>query len=156
MELRRAISIIIAAVVAALVIWAGRSCAENIQKKNREKALEDYTYNVEHATGGSDFNVDYVDGAVGEESATAATTAENVQTVTNLFGEVVGTVTVTTTTPPETETATTTTVSKSILESYNEQRQTAVNSGQGSILERPQTETTAVITQPTGIVIDLG
>lgn len=156
METRRLISVLLAAVAAILVIWAGKSCAEDIQEKNREEAKKNYT-NVQNATGGNGFNVDYGDGvAVYEEPAATETTAGNVETVTNLFGDIVGTITVTTTAPPETEPIVTTTVSKSILESYNEQRQTAVTNGQGSILERPQTETTVAVTQPTGIIIDLG
>lgn len=164
METRRLISIAIAGVVALLVMWAGKSCTESIRETNHKS--EDYqsTFN-EGYNGGYENYADYEDGtyAVQAEPTTAAEEkyAPGVQTVTNLLGEVVGTVTATTTTFTTLEPLpikTTTTVSKSILESYNEQKQQE-NIG-GNILDHEQQTVTTAVTvkpmDPDDIILNIG
>lgn len=161
METRRLISIAIASVAALLVMWAGKACTESIQKTNRESGNNQSTFN-EGYNGGYDNYANYEDGtyAVQAEPTTAAEDeyAPGVQTVTNLLGEVVGTVTVTTTTYETLPTKTTTTVSKSILESFNEQKQQE-NIG-GNILDHNQPTVTTAVTvkpmDPDDIILNVG
>lgn len=162
METRRLISIIIAVAAAFLVMWAGKSCAEDIVNTNKKSDDYQGTFAEGYTpSGGYENYADYGDGTqpIPQQTETTATSNQNVQTVTNLLGEVVGTVTVTTTTVQTVETKPVTTASKSILESYNEQNPIG-GSGGGNILDHSQpTETTAVTVQgvdPNDIVLNVG
>lgn len=133
METRRLISIIIASVAALLVMFAGKSCTDDIQKKNRKSHKTQPT--TQHVT--PTFNNFY--GNPGETTETTTETNNNIETITNLIGQVIGTVTVTTPNDPIPEE--TTTVSKSILEIYNEKHTTQVTETEA---HSPQ-ETTEIV-----------
>lgn len=168
METRRLISIILAFVAAALVVWSGKSCAESIQKANSKANGGSGVYTENYGTGYANGYERFTDSnnndntITQEVTTTDVTGAPVVQTVTNLLGQVVGTVTFTTTAPPQTQTRETTTVSRSILESYNEQKLTEGNDNNtsGNILERPQTTVTTTVTvekmDPDDIILNVG
>jgi Tfp pilus assembly protein PilE len=91
MTLRRVISIIIAAIVAVLIMYAGKSCAENIQETNRKNATG-ASIVINHTP--DDYNYD--DYTIVTSTQSDEEKYAGYETVTNLFGEVVATIPVTT------------------------------------------------------------
>lgn len=95
MTTRRIVTLIIAAVVAFLIIYAGKSCAEDIAETNRKNSANktiiqnsnvDTPSLIENQPAGNQQNTP-TDPATDSETPT-----EYVETVTNIFGEVIGTV----------------------------------------------------------------
>lgn len=149
MTIRRIISIIIAAAVAMLIIFAGKSCAQNIAETNQKAAA-----NKAPIINNTPDDFTYSTVSVSSEAVTTDTTTDGVEVVTNLFGEVIGTVPPTTSENPDVsdpnlESASTeTTTVKSILDGVNEPTS---KSNQHSILGGNQpdvTETVTGVTQP--------
>ncbi|MGN0576956.1 MAG: hypothetical protein ACI4J2_13125 [Ruminococcus sp.] len=96
METRRMISLLIAAVVALLIIYAGKSCAQDIVETNHKasvKASPDFTG---YMTDSSLYNSIPDDAYYTDPSAsTAPSVDEGYEIVTNIFGDAVGTIPVT-------------------------------------------------------------
>ena len=89
MEKRRIISIIIAAVVAMLIMYAGKACTKNIQETNRKAALSSQgTNNV--------YTPSYQQNVTGQpvvtEGYSEMPSTSGAEVVTNILGDVVGTV----------------------------------------------------------------
>lgn len=87
---RRLISVIIAIIVAVAIMYVGKSCAVDIAEKN--KKVSDSTYQTQNTYSNSDNNNFAYTQPTTFEQPTTETTTEYVEYVTNLFGEIVGTV----------------------------------------------------------------
>ena len=92
MPVNKIIAIAIGALAAMLIIYAGKSCAKNIQETNMKNAAEhSSSASVNYNSNGA-YTIDPAF-QYGDEPTTASEESlENVQVVTNLFGEVVATI----------------------------------------------------------------
>ncbi len=120
MEKSKAMAMLIALAAAMLVILAGKSCADDIQEKN--KAHRDQSTAVPQQYVTNDYA--YTQPPVTDPVTVQQPTEKMYEEVTNILGDVVETIPITTASPdPAAETqAEIPTETKSILESYNEKR----------------------------------
>lgn len=88
----RVISFVLAILAAFLVIYAGRSCAQNIIETNKKNAAANAP-----APSINNYNYDTTDDLTDYQETSEASDSIPVEYVTNLFGEVIGTL------PVETE-----------------------------------------------------
>lgn len=154
MNNRRIIAIIIAAVAALLIMYAGKACTQNIMETNRKSSVSSVT-----TQNGTEI---YTPAAQSSPTETAPTVSptDAVGVVTNLFGDIVGTVA-----PTEyddiaatgTDAVSETTSRKSILDSGD---QTPQNSSQQHSILDPTSNaalepTTDKYVTPSSIVINI-
>lgn len=125
MDNRRSIAIIAAFIAAVLVMMAGKSCSDNIvetnknnQKKQPKNAASDQITPPQNSPAPNQASPVQDN----NEPATESTTADYIA-VTNLIGDVVGTIPVTTVEPEEIpEEQAVTTRERSLLEEYNDSK----------------------------------
>lgn len=125
MDNRRSIAIIAAFIAAILVMMAGKSCSDNIvetnknnQKKQPKNAVSDQITPPQNAPAPNQASPVQDN----NEPATESTTADYIA-VTNLIGDVVGTIPVTTAEPEDIpEEQAVTTRERSLLEEYNDNK----------------------------------
>ncbi len=97
MTTRRIITLIIAVLVAFLIAYAGKSCAEDIAETNRQNRLKnDTTYGTQGNTPGliedtPQYN-NNSQNVTTDPNPELLEPTEYVETVTNIFGDVIGTV----------------------------------------------------------------
>lgn len=162
MNNRRIIAIIIAAVVALLIMYAGRACTQNIMETNQKSSMSNA--NSQNSTANytpAAAQPSLTQQAPVETNTPTEFSTDAVEVVTNLFGDVVGTVAPTENTDnlsvTETDAATEATTRKSILDKDDQTPQSP--SQQHSILDtttnaalEPTTEKYAT---PSSIVINI-
>lgn len=146
MDTSKVTAIVLAVLVAALVIIAGKSCTDDISSSNQRTHRSTSQIN----TVATDEYITPMPTAALTEAATEAPTVPY-EVVTNMIGEVIETIPIQTTAEGEEPLYTETTVTKSILEQYDESHQTTVpvNNGQ------PEA-TTKYIEPARDIVIEIG
>lgn len=104
MPVNKIIAIAVAAIAAMLIIYAGKSCASNIQETNRKNSAEHSSNaSVDYNSNGA-YTIDPAFQYADETAAPSEENFENVQVVTNLFGEVVATIPAESVTAEQTET----------------------------------------------------
>lgn len=147
--MRRIVAIGIAGCAALLISIAGKACTDNIIESNKETSkklntIADNTYgSMNNYTSPNMQNTS-------ESTSLDATETESAEVVTNLLGEVVGTVPVTSATTEE-DTSNNTTTNNSILDRADDAVQPTTSSNSGnSILNRDQEQvTSSASVQPT-------
>lgn len=160
MNNRRIISIIIAAVAALLIMYAGRACTQNIMETNKKSSVQSAT----NQNGTENYAPTAEQPSLGTQQVTAATSptaapSDDVEVVTNLFGEIVGTVAPTENSDniASTNAATETATRKSILDGDDQTPQSS--SQQHSILDSTSNvasePTTEKYVAPSSIVINI-
>ena len=120
MEKSKAMALLIALAAAMLVILAGKSCADDIQKKNKARREQSTAVQQQNVTN----DYVYTQPPVTDPVTVQQPTEKMYEEVTNILGNVVETIPITTASPdPAAETqAEIPAETKSILESYNEKR----------------------------------
>ena len=147
MDTSKVTAIVLAVLVAALVIIAGKSCTDDISSSN-QKAHRSTKSQI--STVATEQYIPPMPTAAPTEAATDAPTVPY-EVVTNMIGEVIETIPIQTTMEGIETLSTETTGTKSILEQYDEAHQTTIADNNG----QPEA-TTKYIEPARDIVIEIG
>lgn len=129
MERNKGMAILIAIATAMLVIVAGKSCADDIQKKNNARRAQQPASSQQSTTYGFDEDFIPVTDIPTETAATEPATEKMYKEVTNILGSVIETIPITTEPSAASETtAQGATTTKSILDEYNEKNSATATS----------------------------
>ena len=122
MDKYRQIAFIVALVIAVLVMMLGKACTDSLVRKNSKPVQ-----NVSQTMPAYDYNNSYNNNynTTPQTEIVSQQTGVPVEYVTNMFGEVVGTVS----TSDSVSDIQTTTQERSILEQYNENKNASANKG---------------------------
>ncbi|MDE6678199.1 MAG: hypothetical protein K2K02_04070 [Ruminococcus sp.] len=130
MDKHRQIAFIVAFIIALLIMMIGKSCTDNMVRK-QSKTVRNSTSTTAPAYNNNSYNNNNYNNGYNNTPQQTTVTQQNevpVQYVTNMFGEVVGTQTavadIPSTVSGEVQTAT---QERSILEQYNENKQQNVS-----------------------------
>lgn len=96
MERNKGMAILIAIATAMLVIVAGKSCADDIQKKNNARRAQQPASSQQSTTYGFDEDFVPVTDIPTETAATEPATEKMYEEVTNILGSVIETIPITT------------------------------------------------------------
>lgn len=122
MDKYRQIAFIVALVIAVLVMMLGKACTDSLVRKN-SKSVQSVSQTMPAYDYNNSYNNNY--NTTPQTEIVSQQTGVPVEYVTNMFGEVVGTVS----TSASVSDIQTTTQERSILEQYNENKNASANKG---------------------------
>lgn len=122
MDKYRQIAFIVALVIAVLVMMLGKACTDSLVRKN-SKPVQSVSQTMPAYDYNNSYNNNY--NTTPQTEIASQQTGVPVEYVTNMFGEVVGTVS----TSDSVSDIQTTTQERSILEQYNENKNASANKG---------------------------